>query len=106
VDLRGGAATGLGGLALLAFPRPSERLLGFTAGAMLAATGFTLLVPGLAQGGVAEVVAGFAIGGASMLFLDMAIPHAHAASRSGGTSRRSRPSRPAGDAAAGGSNNP
>jgi hypothetical protein len=40
---------------------------------------------------VAEVLAGVAIGGASMLFLDMAIPHAHARFAEPGTFRRSRP---------------
>jgi ZIP family zinc transporter len=62
-----GAATGVGGLLLLVLPRPSERqldiMLGFTAGVMLAATAFSLLVPALDRGSLAEVLAGFAAGG-------------------------------------------
>ena len=46
-----GLATGLGGLGLLLVPKPSPRvldvLLGFTAGIMLAATAFSLLMPAL-----------------------------------------------------------
>jgi len=76
-----GAATGVGGLVLLGVPDPSERLLavllGFTAGVMLAATAFSLLVPGLEAGGVAEVLAGFLVGAAVLLALDVVIPHAH-----------------------------
>jgi ZIP family zinc transporter len=64
------------------FRRPSRRgldvLLGFTAGVMLAATAFSLLVPAFDTGGVGEVLAGFAIGGATLLALDIALPHAHA----------------------------
>ena len=59
-------ATGLGGLALLVVRRPSDRmldaLLGFTAGIMLAATAFSLLVPALDLGSVWEVLAGFGLG--------------------------------------------
>jgi ZIP family zinc transporter len=55
--LAAGLATGIGGLALLALPRPSDRLLdgllGLTAGVMLAATAFSLLVPALDLGTVA-----------------------------------------------------
>ena len=44
-----GLATGLGGVAVLIFRRPNaltlDTLLGFTAGVMLAATAFSLLVP-------------------------------------------------------------
>lgn len=76
-----GLATGVGGLWLLAFPRPSERLLdallGFTAGVMLAATAFSLLVPALDEGTLAEVVAGFVAGGAVLLVLDAVLPHVH-----------------------------
>ena len=46
-----GFATGVGGLALYAIKRPSrvglDVMLGFTAGVMLAATAFSLLVPAL-----------------------------------------------------------
>lgn len=80
--LASGLATGVGGLALLALPRPSERLLdsllGFTAGVMLAATAFSLLVPALARGSLLEVIAGFGLGAGTMAALDALVPHAHA----------------------------
>lgn len=77
-----GAATGIGGLPILFLRRPSNRtldmLLGFTAGVMLAATAFSLLVPALDRGGVWEVVAGLAAGAALLGALDAIVPHAHA----------------------------
>lgn len=83
-----GFATGIGGLALLAIRRPSRRgldaLLGFTAGVMLAATAFSLLVPALDAGGVGEVLAGFGAGCAALFALDVALPHAHARFREPG----------------------
>ncbi|HEY4620168.1 MAG TPA: hypothetical protein VIG93_00595, partial [Gaiellaceae bacterium] len=61
-----GLATGLGGLGLLIVRRPSDRLLdtllGVTAGIMLAASVFSLLVPALDEGAVGEVVLGFLAG--------------------------------------------
>ena len=83
-----GLATGLGGLGLLLFPRPSERaldgLLGLTAGVMLAATAFSLLVPALDSGGIGDVLGGFVVGFAAMTALDVLIPHAHARFRERG----------------------
>jgi zinc transporter, ZIP family len=77
-----GLATGVGGLALLAFRRPSERaldtLLGFTAGVMLAATAFSLLVPSLDRGPLVEVLIGFVAGAIAVAALDAFLPHAHA----------------------------
>lgn len=79
--LAAGLATGVGGLALLLVPRPSDYLLdvllGFTAGVMLAATAFSLLVPALDEGTLAEVLAGVLVGGAALLALDMLVPHVH-----------------------------
>ena len=76
-----GAGTALGGLGLLVLRRPSELLLdvllGFTAGVMLAATAFSLLVPALERGSLAEVLAGFALGGVCLALLDHFVPHAH-----------------------------
>ena len=76
-----GLATGLGGVALLAFRRPSatvlDSLLGFTAGVMLAATAFSLLVPSLERGSLGEALAGFAIGCGFIAVLDVLVPHAH-----------------------------
>jgi ZIP family zinc transporter len=79
--LAAGVATGVGGLALLLMPRPSDYLLdvllGFTAGVMLAATAFSLLVPALDEGTLAEVLAGLLAGGIALLLLDVLVPHVH-----------------------------
>lgn len=76
-----GMATGIGGLTLLLVRDPSTRtldvLLGFTGGVMLAATAFSLLVPGLERGGVAEVTAGLAVGCGFLVALDALMPHSH-----------------------------
>ena len=79
--LAAGAATGVGGLALLLVPKPSELLLdillGFTAGVMLAATAFSLLVPALDEGPLAVVLIRLGVGGAALLALDAYVPHIH-----------------------------
>jgi zinc transporter, ZIP family len=83
-----GSATGLGAIGLLILREPSERLLdallGFTAGVMLGAAAFSLLVPGLERGGVTEVLGGFALGALSIAVLDRWLPHAHARFRERG----------------------
>lgn len=77
-----GMATLVGGVALLAFPRPSPRaldvLLGFTAGVMLAAAIFSLLVPALDGGNTFEALGGFVAGATVLAVLDLTLPHAHA----------------------------
>ena len=78
-----GLATGLGGLALLGFRRdPDERTLdaitGVTAGIMLAAAVFSLLVPALDQGTLGEVVVGLVAGVGVLALLDEVVPHVHA----------------------------
>ncbi|HSC91615.1 MAG TPA: ZIP family metal transporter [Gaiellaceae bacterium] len=77
-----GLATTVGGLALLVVRSPGDRLLdtllGFTAGVMLAATCFSLLVPALDEGTVAEVLLGFGVGAAVLALLDFVLPHVHA----------------------------
>lgn len=78
-----GLATGIGGLALLAFRgTPSTRTLdlltGLTAGIMLAASFFSLLVPALDEGSVGGVVTGFLLGTAFLAALDVVVPHIHA----------------------------
>jgi ZIP family zinc transporter len=77
-----GMATALGGLALLLVKQPSVRgldaLLGFTAGVMLAATVFSLLVPALDRGTPGQVLLGFLLGGAALAVLDAVVPHGHA----------------------------
>jgi ZIP family zinc transporter len=83
-----GLATGLGGVAVLLFRRPStlvlDTLLGFTAGVMLAATAFSLLVPALDRGSLGEVLLGFALGCGFLAVLDVVVPHAHARFRERG----------------------
>ncbi|HLF69164.1 MAG TPA: ZIP family metal transporter [Gaiellaceae bacterium] len=89
-----GLATGLGGLGLLVVGRPSERLLdtllGVTGGIMMAAAMFSLLVPGLEQGTVAEVVLGVLAGAALLVVLDAYMPHVHARFRERSHSREQR----------------
>jgi ZIP family zinc transporter len=80
--LGAGAATTVGGLVLLLFPHPSDRLLstllGFTAGVMLAATSFSLLVPALDEGALWEVLVGLGLGAVVFVGLDSIVPHIHA----------------------------
>jgi ZIP family zinc transporter len=79
--LAAGLATCLGALGLYLFPRPSPRaldmLLGFTAGIMLAASIFSLLVPALDLGALWEVVVGVVAGAAVVGLLDRLVPHIH-----------------------------
>ena len=84
------AATAVGALPALAMREMAQRmedmLLGFSAGMMLAASAFSLLLPGLASGaatlgsrplGAAVVVIGMALGVLLMLGLDQFTPHEH-----------------------------
>lgn len=88
--LLGALATALGALPVLAMrqipQRLSDALLGFGAGVMLAATAFSLVLPGLAaasaqgygkwaSGGL--VSAGLVLGVLALLALDRLMPHAH-----------------------------
>lgn len=88
--LAGFAATALGALPALALRSIGQRLedsmLGFAAGMMLAASAFSLLLPGLAAGaeilgsrplGALVVVLGMALGVLLMLGLDTFTPHEH-----------------------------
>lgn len=93
--LLGGAmaagATALGAVPLLVMRRIGDAtqgaLLGFGAGVMLAASVFSLLVPGFdaarAQGALALdamliAAAGFTLGASALLLLDRSLPHSHA----------------------------
>lgn len=82
-----GLATVVGGAALLVVRRPSsvvlDALLGLTAGIMLAATFFSLLVPALERGSVGEVLVGFLLGGGVMAAADRLLPHMHSRLREG-----------------------
>jgi zinc transporter, ZIP family len=88
--LAGFAATALGAAPALGLrtlgKRGEDVLLGFGAGMMLAASSFSLIVPGLAAGetltgsrglGAAVVVVGMALGVWVMLALDAVTPHEH-----------------------------
>lgn len=83
-------ATALGALPVLVIRQISQRtqgaLLGFGAGVMLAASMFSLLLPGLdaaiargaTAGGAAAIVAtGFVLGAALLLALERSVPHIH-----------------------------
>lgn len=89
--LVGFGATALGALAALALrnlsAKAEDSLLGFAAGMMLAASSFSLIIPGLEAGramtgsaplAALVVVAGLALGVALMLGLDRFTPHEHA----------------------------
>jgi ZIP family zinc transporter len=84
------AATGLGALPLLAARRLSaairDTMLGFGAGAMLAASGVSLLLPafasatalsGSATSAATLVAAGLAVGALALALLDRSVPHKH-----------------------------
>ena len=88
--LAGFAATAIGALAGVTLRQLSQRaedsLLGFAAGMMLAASSFSLILPGLAAAkemtgngaaGALIVVAGLALGVLLMLGLDRFTPHEH-----------------------------
>lgn len=83
-----GLATGVGALPALFFKNISQRLfnslLGAAAGVMLAATAFSLLVPGIDYGdqmwpgkGLWVVAAGMLVGALFLHFADEKLPHLH-----------------------------
>jgi ZIP family zinc transporter len=87
-SLAAGLATGIGALPVLVLRRVSMRtmdvLLGGAAGVMLAATSFSLIVPGIDIGnrmwpgwGVWTVVIGMAVGAAFLDRADKWLPHEH-----------------------------
>jgi len=84
------AATGAGALPVLftrsISARAQDAMLGFGAGVMLAATAFSLIVPGIDAGealignrfwAAGIVAVGIVLGGIAMLALDRALPHEH-----------------------------
>ncbi len=70
-----------GALLVLVWRRPSPRLLnlglGLAAGVMLTASFTSLILPGIAFGGIAPVLIGWALGAAALAAADLWIPHLH-----------------------------
>ena len=94
-SLLAGLATGAGALPVLFTKKVSDKMLdimlGFSAGVMLAATFFSLIIPTINQGGVWVAVAGIIIGAITLHLVDRFIPHFHPAlGMEGPSSRLSR----------------
>jgi ZIP family zinc transporter len=82
-SLVAGLATGAGALPVLFAKKVSNRLLdimlGFSAGVMLAATSFSLIVPAIDLGGPWIVVVGIVVGALALHLIDRFVPHFHPA---------------------------
>jgi len=82
-SLVAGLATGAGALPVLFTKKVSDKLLdvmlGFSAGVMLAATSFSLIVPAIDLGGVWIAVLGIILGAIVLHLIDRFIPHFHPA---------------------------
>jgi len=80
-SLIAGLATGAGAIPVLLTRRVSDRLLdimlGFSAGVMLAATSFSLIVPAIDLGGPWVAVIGLALGALVLHLIDRFTPHFH-----------------------------
>jgi ZIP family zinc transporter len=80
-SLLSGLATGAGALPVLFTRRVSDRvldvMLGFSAGVMLAATAFSLIVPAIDLGGPFVAVFGIIIGALVLHLIDRFVPHFH-----------------------------
>jgi ZIP family zinc transporter len=94
-SLLAGLATGAGALPVLFTKEVSDRILdimlGFSAGVMLAATFFSLIVPSIELSNVWVTVAGIVVGAITLHLADRFIPHFHPAlGMEGPSSRLSR----------------
>jgi len=82
-SLAAGLATGAGALPVLFTTKVSDRLLdvmlGFSAGVMLAATSFSLIVPAIDMSGPWVAVFGLVLGAFVLHLIDRFIPHFHPA---------------------------
>ena len=82
-SLAAGSATGAGALPVLFTKKVSDRLLdvmlGFSAGVMLAATSFSLIVPAIDLSGPWVAVSGIVLGAFVLHLIDRFIPHFHPA---------------------------
>lgn len=79
-SLAAGLATFIGALPM-AFFKPSDKtlntLLGGSAGVMLAATAYSLVMPAIQAGGALALLVGFPLGAAFVHLFDKIIPHEH-----------------------------
>jgi ZIP family zinc transporter len=82
-SLVAGLATGAGALPVLFTKKVSDRLLdvflGFSAGVMLAATSFSLIIPAINLSGVWVAILGIILGAIVLHLVDRFIPHFHPA---------------------------
>jgi len=82
-SLLAGLATGAGALPVLFTKKVSDKLLdvflGFSAGVMLAATSFSLIIPAINLGGVWVAILGIILGAVVLHLVDRFIPHFHPA---------------------------
>jgi len=82
-SLAAGLATGAGALPVLFTKKVSDRLLdvmlGFSAGVMLAATSFSLIVPAIDLSGPWIVILGIVLGAIVLHLIDRLVPHFHPA---------------------------
>ncbi len=80
-SLLAGLATSLGALPVFFLKSVSKKLysllLGFSAGIMLSASFFSLLLPALEKGDIYQVSFGFLLGALFLRFSDKLIPHQH-----------------------------
>jgi ZIP family zinc transporter len=80
-SLLAGLATGAGAIPVLFTKKVSDRLLdvmlGFSAGVMLAATSFSLIVPAIHLGGAWVAVFGIILGALVLHLIDRFVPHFH-----------------------------
>ncbi len=80
-SLGAGLATGLGGLPVFftkkASPKVMDGLLGFSAGIMLGATSFSLILPSIQLGNVWLASIGILLGGVFLATANRLIPHLH-----------------------------
>lgn len=82
-SLLAGLATGAGALPVLFTKRVSDKLLdvmlGFSAGVMLVATAFSLIVPAINLSGPFVAVFGIILGAVVLHLVDRFVPHFHPA---------------------------
>lgn len=75
------ALNAVGAVLVWVWPRPPARavnaMLGFAAGVMLVASFTSLLLPGIAHGGLLPVIAGLALGALFLTLVDRVVPHLH-----------------------------